>query len=318
VTDAAQDNAAPAAAPELTMEQEIAVRMGGVDDSPEPAGDGEAPPPPAQADPSPADSGEPTDEDPAAARRARLAELREREAQAAEARQREAALRKREEEFEQYKRRAEQAEARASQLLDLDGMTLDQFFEVCAQRGWGPQEIAERVRMAQEDPSSVARETAKKTVSSEVEALRAMVAEQAARIDQLQGHAQSAQYQAAEQAAAQELYQTVRAAKDAPLSAAFLEAKGEDRFYKLAISTAARLPDGAGMQAVLDAVEEELADYAPVYSSTQPSAPKPSATAPADTIHNHQASERSAVHEETDWADLSAEERAAWFKQRYA
>lgn len=287
---------------EPTLDQRIAQAMGGIEPS-EPAPVEEDSPPAA---PTGADSG-----DPAAARRARLEELKAQNTAEAEQRQRETAQRQQKQEFEDYKRRAEEAEARMAGLVDLNGIDPDRFFELCAEHGITPDTLADHVRKSREDPSVVAREAAKKVASTEAEALRKLLAEQQARLDAIDERDQRSRAQHDEYQAATELFTTVKASTDAPRAAAFLKEKGEERFYKFALRTAANLPEGGGMQAVIDSVEEALEDLASIYTSTQPPAPKRSASAPADTISNRLASERSEVHEPSDWADLTLEERAA-------
>lgn len=257
-----------------------------------------------------ADSGAPTD--PATAREQRLAALREKATADAEERQKRAAVKERETEFEEWKRRATEAEARAASLVDVSNMDPDTFLETANRMGITPERLGEWVRQGIEDPAQVATEAARRAVTPEVEALRQMVQAQNQKLAELEQRGQISAEQANHAAAVNELLTATNESTEAPLAAAYLRELGPEKFLEYAASTAAELPNGAGMQAVLDVVEDALTRTAKVFSSTQPSAPPTSAAAKADTISNRHASARAEVTTPTEWDEMSFDDRADW------
>ncbi len=109
-------------------------------------------------------------------------------------------------------------------------------------------------------------------------------------------------------------------ANDAPFSARFLHNFGVNEFSKLAQSAAASVPPGAGWQAVLDTIEENLSSMAQIYAlqngsaqqRPQASPPNRAAAKAPTTVSNSLAQERaSVVDEQADWGSLPFEERSA-------
>jgi hypothetical protein len=81
----------------------------------------------------------------------------------------------------------------------------------------------------------------------------------------------------------------------------------------LVTSAANTLHDGAGAQAVLDVIEENLSSLAAIYAAPPSNAPSkpntPRGAAKPNTVSNSLAQQRSAVVDPEDLADLPYEER---------
>lgn len=296
-----------------TLDDRAAAWLNETADAPEPASAdaGEAAAPPATADAG-ADSGTPAAEKtPAEARAERLAALEQKAAADAEARQRKAAQRERETEAETWRRRALEAEKRAEGLVDLRGIDADRFLELAHAAGMTPEHLGEWVRTATEGPEHAAR----RAITPEVEALKKLVQAQDEKINSLLRRDEMSARQREDAEAVSHLLDMTKGSSDAPLAAAYLEKRGAEKFLEFVASKTTHLPDGSGLQAVLDIVETELEQDAAVFSTTKPAPSTRSAAAKADTISNRHASERAEVTVPDNWEDLTIDERAEWLSR---
>ncbi|HRI17861.1 MAG TPA: phosphoenolpyruvate synthase [Burkholderiaceae bacterium] len=202
--------------------------------------------------------------------------------------------------------------------------TLDEqgFFNLAEKMKLTPKQLGEWLQQRQTHPEVVAAQYAKQAVDPLVNELRNQLAETNGKLSAIEQ--QRAEEQAMSQAYARGesmLHFTQQAAAQAPYASAFLREHGEQEFLALANNLYAEVPKGPGWeQHVLDAIEDRFAALAKVFSpqsgSTQqrqaPPPPNPGAAKPMTTVSNTLAQSRaSVVDEETDWAALPYEERAA-------
>lgn len=267
----------------------------------------------------------PANVDVAAERRARLAALtaKERESVAAQTRHRESEdIRRR---LADAERRAKEAEERASRGVDPSKLDEEGWLSLGERLEIPPDKIAGWIRERMTNPEAVARRVAAGAAASALDPKLAPVTEEVkalrAKLDAFEAAQQKQTEEAEERAALGEFVQFTQAnMTTAPLSANVLANAGIDEFYKLARSAAARVPEGAGPQAILDQIEEDL--YGVVTATAPKSAastqqrqaptPNPAAAKAHTTVSNTLAQGRaSVVNDETDWASLSFEERSA-------
>lgn len=267
---------------------------------------------------------EPTDAEKLATdRRARLQALQtsERERVAQHAKHRESDDLRRQ--LADAQRRAKEFEERAARGIDPTKLDADAYISLGEQLEVPPDKLAGWIRERMTNPELVARRAAVTAVDPKLAALEQRLAEQDKTIQSFLSQQSSAREQAEELAAAQEFYSfTETNATTAPLAAAVLTNAGKDEFYKLARSAAERVPEGAGPQAILDQIEEDLHYLVTLTApksaaQTQqrqapPPAPNPAAAKAHTTVSNTLAQTRaSVVDDETDWSSLSFEERSA-------
>lgn len=312
-----------APAPAESYEERVARVFGDdADPSAQPADGSEATtaatPPDAPADSAPDKAAE--------ERRARLAQLEadERARVDAQARHREAdQIRAK---LAEAEKRAKEAEERAKQLVDPTSLNEEGFFEMARRLQVPPQKLGEFLREQMTNPELVAARAATREIDPKLSALEKQVAEQNALIQRFIAEQQSSSVQREEMQAAQEFGAYVAANEVvAPRAAAFLREFGGKEFYQLALSAAAKLPEGAGAQAVLDRVEEDIVAneeraqrLARVYAlqgatqQRQAPTPNPAAAKAMTTVSNTLAQQRaSVVDEDAEWASLPFEERSA-------
>jgi hypothetical protein len=281
----------------------------------QPASEGTTSSPPASL---PSEAGSDAGEDPASARRARIAALNERQRARVDEKQRQAAGDKMARELETVRRRAEEAERMASQRLDVESLTEEQFFTAAERAKVTPQRLGEWLRERMTNPELAAREAAQKAIDPRIAALEAKLAQSEQTIQEFFAQQQAEKTRHAERQAAEEFFAFTRDnAGAAPYSARFLTQHGPNEFYKLAVKAASSVPEGVGPQAILDQIEENLNALASLYGSqesapSKATAPPPrtAAAAKANTLSNAAASARTSVVEEDDWSSLDLDERA--------
>lgn len=280
----------------------------------QPAGEGNAPP-----DPSAVGS-ETSDADKARAeRRAALAKLQEDERARvdAQAKHREAdELRK--------QLAAEQAKREAVEKTYVDPAKLDPqaFFEMAARLKVTPAELGAWLKSKQDDPAAFAAQAAQRAIDPKLAELEAKNAALEARLNEFltSQQAQQEKGEAAHYARAFESFTRENAATS-PYAYRLLEEIGSEQFAQVATQTAARVPPGAGAQAILDEIEDDMAKLAKIYAprgaATQQrqapvTPPNPAAAKAPTTVSNTLAQTRaSVVDEDADWASLPFEERSA-------
>ena len=267
---------------------------------------------------SPAGSGGVTDQ--AAARAERRAKL---EQLAAEERARVDAQ-SRHRESESLRKRLEEAERRAEAAkdhVDPNGIDEERFFELATRLKIPPQRLGEWLRERMTNPELAAAQAAAKAVDPKVSALEKKLADQQRVIDEFLSQ-QAAQQQAAEERHYTEQFHafTRENAATSPYAARFLEVHGPEEYAKLAVGAASVVPRGAGAQAILDEVEERLAQLASIYAPNAGAPQQRAAQIPPNhaaakaptTVSNTLAQTRaSVVNEDEQWASLPFEERSA-------
>lgn len=292
----------------------------GNDASSEPAGEPNgAPPAPSPDAPtaSPADSGDADAQ--RAARRQALAELQARERASVDAKQRQKGDEELRAALAAAEKRAEEAERMAAQRIDVETLTEDQFFEHARKARVSPQRLGEWLREQAQNPELVAAREATKVIDPKISALEKRVAEQQELIDSFLKNQESARVAAEEEHLFSSFSSfTTESATTSPRAAAFLREFGPAEYRKIVNSAVARVPEGAGAQAVLDEIEENLSALARIYAApaaaAKPSIPQPNSGAakPMTTVSNTLAQTRaSVVDEEAEWASLPFEERSA-------
>ncbi len=271
------------------------------------------------ASPSQTDSPAVSAEDAAKARRERLAKAAAdmRASVDAKAQKREdAELRQR---LAAAEKRAEEAERMRDQRIDISTLTEPQFFEYAAKAKVAPARLAEWLKEQSEHPELAAHRAAESAVAPKLTEWEKRIAAKEAELDQIIEHQRRSVVDAEEHAAFQEFAAfTASNAVTSPYSAAFLQRKGAGEFKKLALSAAARVPPGAGAQAVLDHIEENLSLLAEIYAPPGAPAkasnphPIPGAAKPMTTVSNTLAQQRASVVDEDDsLSGLTFEERSA-------
>lgn len=223
-------------------------------------------------------------------------------------------------------KRAKELEERGKSLVDPASMNEESFFDMARRLNVPPQKLGEFLREQMTNPELVAARAATREIDPKLSALEKQVSEQNAMIQKFLAEQQSSAVQREEMQAAQEFGSYVAANEVvAPRAAAFLREFGGQEFYTLALSAAAKLPEGAGAQAILDRVEEDIVAneeraqrlarvYAPSGATQQRPAPtpNPAAAKAMTTVSNTLAQQRaSVVDEDAEWASLPFEERSA-------
>lgn len=260
--------------------------------------------------PSPAVSADAAEE-----RRARLAALKERERASVDAKQRQHEADQIRARLEEAERRARENEEKLRSRIAPEELDEAKFFELAEQLKVPPTKLADWLRERMANPEAAAAQAARAVVDPKVSALEKKLAEQEQVIQRFLADQQRQRAEAEEQAAAQEFFEfTAQNATSAPYASSFLKTRPQE-FYKLALSAARRLPEGAGAQAILDQVEEDLTLLAPIFGSQPSNAkhnppPSPAAAKAITTVSNALAQERaSVVDDSVDLASLSFEDR---------
>jgi hypothetical protein len=252
-------------------------------------------------------------------RLAKLAELRKAETASVDAK----AQKKQHEELQQRlaaaEKAREEAERMAQQRIDVSSLDERGFFEAAAKARVTPQRLAEWLKEQQANPELAASRAVETAIGPKLSPLEQRLAETEARLQTFLDAQQSERMQAEEDAAFHHIAQFTSAnSVTSPRSAAFLQKFGPNEFRKLATSAAASVPPGAGPQAILDNIEENLAALAVIYApqgapaKTSIPQPNPAAAKAMTTVSNTLAQQRaSVVDEDAEWASLPFEERSA-------
>lgn len=204
----------------------------------------------------------------------------------------------------------------------IDPSSLDEaaFFALGERAKIEPTKLYEWMRERMANPELAAAQAASRAVDPKIAALEKRVEAAEARNAAYEQAQQSARAEAEERQAAEQFFAYTRGnAESAPLTAAFLEKFGPTEFHKLALGVVPKLPPGAGPQAVLDEIEENLSYLGAVYRAqpatpqrSQANPPAHSAAASAPIVSNSLAQQRSSViDEDENWAALPFEERSA-------
>jgi hypothetical protein len=206
--------------------------------------------------------------------------------------------------------------SRVQELEKLDAAFADEasFLAAAEAKGINPQKLADWVRETLTSPEKVAAREAKGYLTEAEKRMAGTIAgleERLARFENLQTEqsVNQAEYQAAQTL----INHVVESSHMAPLSAAFVERHGAGTFVEYAQTVARQLPPGSGLQALHDAIEDHLENLQ--LGTKQPSQSRSGAAKPQTrTLSNAQASQRTAVAEETDLSALSFDERLARIK----
>lgn len=206
--------------------------------------------------------------------------------------------------------------------VDPRKLTKAEFFALAEQNpDLTPHELGEWLRERMANPELAAANAAQRAVDPKLSALEQKLADQQKVIDSFLQSQESAKEEAAEAAAARELFAfTTDNAATSPYSARFLAKHGEGEFLKLAQRAVQDVPPGAGAQAILDEIEENLAQLGHIYTA-DPATPQRRQAPPQSqyvaaqtptTVSNTLAQGRSSVVDEDEsWAALPFEERSA-------
>lgn len=287
-------------------------------DDAQPAGEAPAAAP-SSSDPSAAAAGSAT-VDHAQARRERLAKLQAQERASVDAKQRQKGNEELQQRLANAEKERDEAKRMADQRIDFTTLTEPQFFEYAARAKVTPQRLAEWLKEQSERPELAAHRAVDSAVTPKLAEWEKRIAEKESKLDAIIAQQQSAQVAREEAEAFHEFSSFVQeSATTSPYSAAFLAKHGPEQFSKLAFSAAASVPPGAGAQAVLDHIEENLSMLAPIYAAPAATPAKPStlpnipgAAKPMTTVSNTLAQTRaSVVDEDAEWASLPFEERSA-------
>lgn len=268
-----------------------------------------------------------SDEQRATDRRARLAQLQARERARVEEHANARTATELRQRLEAAERRATEAEtamqARIERAALRDPMAALQILE---SEGLPADKLADAIRMRFTDPEMAATHAAKRAVDPEIAALKQVIAERDAQLQDFLARQQERERAEHEQRETQAFLHGV--AQSGGLSARFLEAEGPEPFLNIARKAAAMLPDHAGPQALHDQIEElletrgraiaqQLANiYGLIPSNGQPSPPKAAAAkAPPTTVTNQIAQERASVVTESELWRLPYDERVAYLRK---
>lgn len=203
--------------------------------------------------------------------------------------------------------------------IDPSTLNEEQFFSLAEQLKIPGEKLRDWLKLNAERPELA---TIRKEVDPKITTLEEQNRKLQERLDALEGNLSSAERQAEESKAANEMFAFTRTnAATSPLAARFLDEHGSDEFYTLAISASANVPPGSGPQAILDEIEDRLTQLGRIYSPKAGSPqrqlanqtrPNPAAAKAPTHVTNTLASQRSSVvDEETAWAQLPFEERSA-------
>ncbi len=228
---------------------------------------------------------------------------------------------------EHAQRRAEAAERERDELRQqvagrVDPSKLDEqgFFDLAEKLQVTPKKLGEWLQQRTNNPHVIAAEAAQKAVDPRISALEERIAQQDQAMQRMAQDRQSREQAAAEDAAAVEFASFAeQQGATSPMASRFIQAFGQDEFTSLAKGVVSKLPQGAGYQDLLDAIEDQLtplskmfqpATGTPQQSQARPSPNHAAAKAPT-TVSNMLAQGRaSVVDEERDWAALPFEERS--------
>ncbi len=258
------------------------------------------------------------------------------DARRVERQQRLAAMQQKERAAVDHKERlvyAEKQAARAKEAEDriaaLTGSTFDRavlkdplkVMRLMEAEGISADRVAEAIRESMTNPDIAASRAAREAVSPELAEARSLIAKQEARLAALEEERNTERATVTERQHTERFFGHVEAqATRAPLSAALLRHDREE-FHAMATLAADRVPPGAGMAALLDAVEDLLdgdvrkvankfsAIYGPQPAPSRAVQPRPGAVQPR-TVSNSLVTERGHVVDEEDLAKLPVEERA--------
>lgn len=235
-------------------------------------------------------------------------------------------------ELERERRARQELEQRTKDLVDIGKLDEASFLKLAAEKGIDGKRLGAWIRDLAENPERVAAREAHRAIDPRISELEAQIKKQddelrAWRAEQEQQRAQ------AEGAAVRKEWLGFVGQSDAaaPLAARFLKTHGEDEFLKVVNVAAARLPEAAGGQALLDAVEEFLDTEGRAYAqhlaslygltaadTSQGKLPPNRAAAQANTVSNtHAATRTSVVDEDEDFASLPLDERARRIAARF-
>jgi hypothetical protein len=254
-------------------------------------------------------------------RRARLEALSRETREAVDRKERQTASEKLARDLAAAQARAAEAEKRAAAALDRavlkDPIKVMRLMEA---EGIHADKVAEAIRESITNPDVVASRAAREAVSPEIQAMRDEIAASREQVKQLLATVAQRDAAAEEQRHTEAFVQHAAAsATRAPLAAALLK---HDRaeFLQIAEIASRRVHEGAGADALLDALEDVLDSdvrqvaqkYAAIYGTAQPSPAtqtRRGAVQP-NTVSNSLAQERGSLVEEEDLAKLPLEERA--------
>lgn len=255
-------------------------------------------------------------------RQKRLEALRAVEAEKSAKRQQYREQRERDERIQalQAERDALAAKAKLAESLEATINTEEGFFELAQRSNVSPEKLAAYIREQIADPTRDAVRKAQQAVTPEVEALRTRLAELEARDKAREEQAAKHAVYLAEQEARHTLVSMAAQFSDsAPHAVRYLKNLGQDAFLELAENVGRTVPEGAGAQALFDAIEIQLEQLAAVYNSqttnSKPTQRPAAAKATPTSLSNRAASARTTVVEEADNSSLSQlDERAARLK----
>ncbi len=235
----------------------------------------------------------------------------------------------RKEHLARAEKEAARAQAAEERIAALTGSTFDRavlkdplkVMRLMEAEGISADKVAEAIRESLSNPDIMAGRAAREAVSPELAEARQLIARQNARLDAIeQERAQERQATNEQRYTEQFIGHVTANAQRAPLAARLLE---HDRaeFMQMAHIAVERIPNGAGADALLDAVEDMLdrdvravaTKYSAIYGQ-QPSPspakqPRPGAVQPR-TVSNSLAQERGSLVDEDDLSKLPVEERA--------
>lgn len=188
-----------------------------------------------------------------------------------------------------------------------------------------PVKFGASIREFLSDPEAQQTAETKRIVDPVLQEARDMIAALQAERDSFRAERTNSQKQAeGAQAASTFVAFATSNAEQAPLAASYMKHRGADALLDLADQACSGLPQGAGPQAILDAVEDALYELSTSLGIKPSSPPRNAKTAisqkpTAQGISNRAASERTEiVDEDARWSRMSVEERAAELKRRYA
>lgn len=204
--------------------------------------------------------------------------------------------------------------------IDPSALTPEKLFALAeSMPNLSPVQLGEWLRERMANPEAAAARAASAHVDPKLSALEKRLVDQQATIDAFMSQQETAKADAAEREAATQFFAfTSENSASAPYSSRFLAEHGEEQYLKLAQRAVQDVPAHGGAQAILDEIEENLAQlsrvYAPQGAPQRPrAAPVTNAAAQAPTtVSNSLAQQRSSVvDEDADWANLPFEERSS-------
>lgn len=222
----------------------------------------------------------------------------------------------------QAERDALEQKAKLAESFEKNLSSEEGFFELAQKANVSPEKLASFIRDTLSDPTRAAAHKAQQAVAPEVAKVQAEMAALRARLEQQEQAIAQREAAAAEHAArAQVIAQVAQYEHEAPHTARYLKTFGPEQFLELATSVGRALPEGAGAQALYDAIEIQLEQLAAVYQAAPLAKSKPihasaGAKATHATVSNRAASQRASVVEEPDISGLQhLDERANRLKK---